>query len=202
MSTVLTLLVLFVVVVVVLMVAHRLCAVVACRLTDYSMAKNTTISFMPILFMLVGWFFFYQFWNDIVCVVIASLCIIIPLVNQFRTSGWSFWKVLIARLIGLPFFAVTMLLSLIFVRDKEKTVANWDDTQTTYSWVRPAHIEAGDWEINYAYDIGGLEVYESTDGMRCMVSFAPTLGWTNIKFDVIPLYNVKKPLPFWIAWLY
>lgn len=185
-----------------LKIIHKVSARIACRIKDFGEAKNTSVSFSPIVFILFGFVLVVNFPRSMATVLVGSAFVAVPVIWQIRKNGLDFWKILLVRIIGFPFFLAMMFTSAIFVRDKSKTIVDWSGTEVTYVWARPDHIVEGEWVINHVYDIACWQIYESTDGMRCMVGHVPTLRFSDVRQDVMPMYNVKGPLPKWIAWLY
>lgn len=169
------------------------------RIKDFCEDMEVSASITPVLLILFGIWFIYEFshtwW-------VGAICIALPILSWVGAAGLNIWKVVLAKILGFPIFAALVLLSLISANQKSKTKNNWDGTQTTYTYSFPEEIETGNWQLKRVYFLGGINFYENFDGTRCLVRHKHTLSFDDVQYDVTPLYNINDPKPSWIRWLY
>lgn len=203
MGTILLLLVVLVVFFMVMGALYRQTSKLVGRIKDYCIYKNTTASCYPILLMLIGVVWILMFNNNIGMMLPGIVMIALPILWQLFKSGGDFWKVLIMKAIAFPIFLAQLIFGVLGgSHRKSKTKNNWDGSKTTYTWLMPERIVQDGWDLQLVYNMGGVEYYENYDGMRCIADHKQTIGWENVQYDIKPLYNVREPLPGWIAWLY
>lgn len=213
MGTIIIILVVLVLFFIVAAVLYKQVAKFTGRIKDYCAYKGVSASFLPIVVMAVGIGFIItyagmsdsigDFFSKGVGMWLSVAAVAIPVLILLFKSGLSFWKVIILRILVFPFFIVQGILGAVSGHEKRKTKRNWDGSQTEYYYRFPAEIYTEDgWELEFVYNLAGTRYYEHSDGTRCIVHHKHTMSFEDVQYDVIPLYNVNYPAPWWIRWMY
>ncbi len=179
------------------------------RLQDYADVKKMDLSAAGTIFFLAIGLFLLSF-PDQALIGVGILGALSA--YYFVKYKGDFWKIIIVKIIAIPVILIDFIAGMIVGHQAGSThtreYKRYDGRkviETTHFTVGfPAHIDTGNWSLDYVYELGYSRVYENYDGMRCLVDHSRKLlkGNEGYDYDIVMLYNINDPLPGWIRWLY